>query len=179
MFCSTFASKKISKFHERVLRIVYDYYSKFEEHLTKDGSFTKHHQDIQTVAPLKSKISNGFSQVSFLDLFHNYNENNFYSLRSQPDFQIPRINTALKGIEFYSLRSQPDFQIPRINTALKGIEFIRYFRPVIWNNIPIKIRSIKNFGTLKTEIRNWKPTNCSCSLCKTYVKDLRFINISK
>ena len=154
------------------------------------------------MAPLKSKISNGFSQVSFLDLFHNYNENNFYSLRpqpdfqiprintalkgiefyslrSQPDFQIPRINTALKGIEFYSLRSQPDFQIPRINTALKGIEFIRYFRPVIWNNIPIKIRSIKSFGTLKTEIRNWKPTNCSCSLYKTYVKDLRFINISK
>ena len=33
------------------------------------------------------KIHHGFSQVSCLNLFHNYNENNFYSLRSQPDFQ--------------------------------------------------------------------------------------------
>ena len=156
MFCSRFANKKISKFHKRVLRIVYDYYSKFEELLTKDGSFTKHHQNIQTVAKKIFKIRNGFSQVSFLDIFHNYNENNFYSLRSQPGFQIPRINTTLKGIEF-----------------------VRYFRPVIWNNIPIKIRSVKNIDTLKAEIRNLKPTNCSCSLCKTYVKDLRFINISK
>ena len=66
------------------------------------------------------KILNGFSQVFFLDIFHNYNENNFYSLRSQTDFQIPRINAILKGIEA-----------------------VRYFGPVIWNNIPFEIRSIK------------------------------------
>ena len=38
---------------------------------------------------------------------------------------------------------QPDFQIPRINTTLKVTESARYFGPVIWNNIPIEIRSIK------------------------------------
>ena len=54
---------------------------------------------------------------------------------------------------------QPDFQIPRINTILKGIEPVRYFEPVIWNNIPIKIRSIKKFDTFKTKIRKWKLTN--------------------
>ena len=70
------------------------------------------------------KIHNGFSQVSFLDLFHNYNENYFYSLRSQPDFQIPSISTILKGIET-----------------------VRYFGPVIWNNIPVEIRSIKKVLT--------------------------------
>ena len=36
-------------------------------------------------------IHHGFSQVSFLDFFHNYNYN-FYSLQSQSDFQVPRIN---------------------------------------------------------------------------------------
>ena len=47
MFCSRSANNKISKLHERALRIVYDdYNSKFEELLTKDGSFTKHHQNI-------------------------------------------------------------------------------------------------------------------------------------
>ena len=82
------------------------------------------------------KIQHGFSQFTFLDLFHNYDENNFYSLSSQPDFQIPRINTILKGTE------------P-----------VRYFRPVIWNNTPIDIRSIKNFDTFKREIRKQKSRN--------------------
>ena len=51
------------------------------------------------------------------------------------------------------LQSQPDFQIPRINTTLKGTESVRYFGSVIWNNIPIKIGSIKDFITFKTEFR--------------------------
>ena len=55
------------------------------------------------------KTHSGFSQVSFLDLFHNCNENNFYSLRFQPDFQIPRIKNASKGMS------------------------VRYFGPVTWN----------------------------------------------
>ena len=76
------------------------------------------------------KIHHGFSKVSCLNLFLNYNENNFYSLRSQPDFQIPRTNTTLKGTES-----------------------VRYFGPVIWNNIPIE--HIQNFDKFKTK-RNHK-----------------------
>ena len=49
---------------------------------------------------------------------------------------------------FYSLRST------------KGAESVRYLGPVVWNNIPIEIRSIKMFDTFKTEIRKWKPKNC-------------------
>ena len=45
MSCSRSANNKINKFHERALRIVYDdYNSKFEELLTKVGSFTIHHK---------------------------------------------------------------------------------------------------------------------------------------
>ena len=40
---------------------------------------------------------------------------------------------------------------------MKGIESVRYFEPIIWNNTPIEIRSIKNFDTFKTEIRKWNP----------------------
>ena len=82
------------------------------------------------------EIHHAFSQVSFLDLLHNYYE-----------------------INFYSLRSQPDFPIPTINTTSKETESVRYFEPAICNNIPIEIRSIKNFDTFKTKIRKWKPTN--------------------
>ena len=107
---------EINNFHERSLRIIYDdCNSKFEDFLTTDSSFIIHHQNIQTLEIEMFKIHQGFSQISFLD------ENNFYSLRSQPDFQIPRINTILKGAES-----------------------VQYLGPVIWNNIPIEI-SIKNF----------------------------------
>ena len=43
-----------------------------------------HHQNIQTLETYLL-IHHGFSKVSFLDLFHNYNENNFYSFRFQPN----------------------------------------------------------------------------------------------
>ena len=79
------------------------------------------------------KIHNGFPQVSFLDLFHNYNKNNVYNLRSQPDFQIA------------------NFQI---NTTLKRIEFVRYFGAVIWNNILIEIRILKILKHLKKKSEN-------------------------
>ena len=69
------------------------------------------------------KFTMDFSKVSFLDLFHNFNEN-----------------------KFYRLRSQSAFQLPKINTTLKGIEFVRYF---IRNNIPVEIRSIINFDTFE------------------------------
>ena len=36
-------------------------------------------------------------------------------------------------------------------------EFARHFGPVICNNIPIEIRSIKHFDTFNTETRKWKP----------------------
>ena len=63
MFCSRSANNKINKLHER----------------TKDGLFTINHQNIQTLAVEIFKTHKGFSQVSCLDLFHNYNEKNFYS----------------------------------------------------------------------------------------------------
>ena len=132
MFCSRSSNNKISKLHERALRIVYDdYNSKFEELLTKESSFTIHHKNIQTLEKEMFKTHHGFSHISFLDLFHNYNYN------------------------FYSLRSQLDFQIPRINTTLKRTESVRYFGPIIWNNIPIETRSIQNVDLFKTN-RNHK-----------------------
>ena len=83
-FCCRSAIYKISKLHERALRLVYDdYNSKFQSFLIKDGSFTIHHQNIQTLAIEIFEIHNGFSQIFFLFSY----------------FQIPRINTTLIGKE--------------------------------------------------------------------------------
>ena len=80
------------------------------QNIATDSSIIIHHQNIQTMEIEMFKIHQGFSQISFLD------ENNFYSLRSQPDYQVPGINTTLKGAES-----------------------VQYLGPVIWNNLPIEI----------------------------------------
>ena len=89
-----------------------------------------HHQNIQTLATKMFKIHNEFLQFSFLVFFHNYNENNVHCLLSQPDLHTPRINTTLKDIGS-----------------------VQYFGPVIWNNISIEIKTIKNFDKFKTKIK--------------------------
>ena len=51
MFYNRKTNNRINKLYERALRLVYnEYESTFEDLLTKDGSFTIRHYNIQTVA---------------------------------------------------------------------------------------------------------------------------------
>ena len=78
----------------------------YEDFLTKDKSFTINHEIIETLEIEMFQVHYGLLQVSFLHLFYNCKESNLYSLRSPPDFQIPRINTAFKGTEPYDILDQ-------------------------------------------------------------------------
>ena len=81
----------------RALTLVYsDYESTFEDLLIKDGSFTVHHYNIQTLAIEWYKVYDIISQTIFGELFTR--NNNGYYLRSKPDFVIPQIRTVLKDI---------------------------------------------------------------------------------
>ena len=64
----------------------------------------------------------------------------------------------------YNLRSRSELTVPSMNTVFIGQPFISYFGSVIWNPIP--------------EIKAWRPTNCPCRLCKTYIENLGFVNIA-
>ena len=73
----------MNKLHERALRIVCDdYNSKLEEFLTKDDSFTMHHQNIQTLAIEMFKFHNGFSKVPFW-IFRFISENNYSAIETR------------------------------------------------------------------------------------------------
>ena len=62
MFCDRTANQKISKLHERALRIAYDdYCSSFEELLNKDGAVTIHQRNLRALAVEMYKIPNGLS----------------------------------------------------------------------------------------------------------------------
>ena len=78
----------------------------------------------------------------------------------------------------YSLRRNQDVTIPRVNTSLKGQNSIRYLGAIIWNSLPTDIRNIDSLEQFISKIKKWKPVNCPCRLCKTYVKNLGFVNVS-
>ena len=64
---STKTNNRINKLHKRTPRLVYsDYESKFYDLLTKDGSITVHHYNIQTLAIELYKVYNNISQGDFL-----------------------------------------------------------------------------------------------------------------
>ena len=153
MFYSRKTNNRINKLHERALRLVYsDYESTFEDLLTKDGSFTVHHYNIQTLAIELYKVYNNISQTIFGELFTR-NNNGYY------------------------LRSKSDFVIPQIRTVLKGSNSIRYFGPIIWNLIPEELKNITSLNIFKKEIRRWKPKNCPYRICRNYVHNLGFVEL--
>ena len=153
MFHGRKINEKINRLHERSLRIVYnDYTATFEELLAKDGSFSIHHQNIQTLLVEIYKSLNDIPGAIFKHLFS----------KTQHD---------------YSLRTQQDFTIPRINTVLKGQNSLRYFGAVIWNSLPVKYKNIESLSEFKSQIKKWKPKTCPCRLCKNFVKNLGFANI--
>ena len=153
MFYGRNVNDKINKLHERSLRMVYDdYTTTFEELLERDNSFSIHHQNIQTLMIEIYKAINNFPGATIKDLF------------TRVDYT-------------YSLRRNQDVTIPRVNTSLKGQNSIRYLGAIIWNSLPTDIRNIDSLEQFISKIKKWKPVNCPCRLCKTYVKNLGFVDV--
>ena len=154
MFHGRQINDKINKLHERALRIVYnDTVTSFENLLIKDKSFTIHHQNIQLLAIEIYKAIHNLPGGNLSEFFVRNNHN-------------------------YNLRSESELLLPNVNTVFKGQNSISYFGSVIWNSIPFKLRKASSYQIFRSEIKRWRPTNCPCRLCKNYIGNLGFINIS-
>ena len=72
------------------------------------------------------------------------------------------------------------FIIPRVNSEYMGKHSLRYFGPVVWEQmLPVRYKEITSLDKFKQEIKRWVPDNCKCRLCKTYVGGLGFVNITE
>ena len=116
----------------------------------KDGSVCIHHRNIQLVAIEMFKVKN--------DL-------------------CPEI---MKGIfKFHpSLKSGKDFLRPNVNKVYMGEGSLRWFGPIVWNNmLPEKLKTMSTMEEFKTEIKKWVPVNCPCRLCKEYLAGIGFVTL--
>ena len=155
MFHSRTSNAKINRVHLRALRLVYkDYTSTFDELLERDQSFSIHHRNIQLLA---------------MELYKNKHDLSHEVIKGIFDQR----NYTGKG-----LRSQIDFKRPNNNKVHHGGDSLRSLGPIIWNLIPNEIKSVKSFEKFKSLIKEWKPSDCPCRLCKTYVRGLGYVNLT-
>ena len=97
MFHSRAVNNKINRIHERTL----SYSSNFDELLKKDGLFSIHDRNIQTLAVEIYKFFRGHSP-SIMKFFFHVNTNNPYSLRSSNELYCRNPNTVKYGTEAIS-----------------------------------------------------------------------------
>ena len=152
MFHSRSLNNKINRLHERCLRIIYsDKNSSFEELLEKDNSVSIHHRNIHRLSIEMYKVVHGIAPEIMNDIFQ---------LREEPH---------------YNLRYTSQFNFPTIHSVNYGRESASYLGPKIWELIPSEIKNTNSLNSFKERIKTWKPSNCPCRICKTYISGLGFL----
>ena len=125
-----------------------DYTSSFKELLEKDGSICIHHRNVQLVAVEMFKVKNGLCPEILNGLF-NLNLN-------------PKLGK--------------DFFRPNVNTVFMGEASLRWFGPIVWNNmLPENLKTMSTLEEFKIEVKKWVPENCPCRLCKVYLGGIGFV----
>ena len=79
----------------------------------------------------------------------------------------------------YNLRRHPEFASRAINTVHYSSELQSFLRPKIWEMLPLDLKNSDPLDSIKSGIKNWRPQECPCSLCKRYIHHVGFTQISK
>ena len=152
MFHSRSLNNKINRLHERSLRIIYnDKHSTLEELLANNNSVSVHHNNIHAIAIEMYKVVNGISPEIM---------NKVFKLREEPH---------------YHLRHTTQYLVDLIRSVFNGSESASSLGLRIWEQIPTEIKNKDSLVGFKKEIKKWKPLNCSCRICKTFIANLGFI----
>ena len=66
----------------------------------------------------------------------------------------------------YNLRKPSEFVTTKVHRVFHGKESISNLGPLIWDMIPVKMKTLTTISAFKREVKNWKFENCPCRLCK-------------
>ena len=75
----------------------------------------------------------------------------------------------------YNLRNEQVWESGNLRTVMYGTETVTHRGPEIWKHVRQAIKEVTNLANFKTQIKSWKPTGCTCRLCKIFVPDLGFL----
>ena len=171
MFCDKNLDHKINRLHERALRIAYnDYSASFEELLEKDGSVNIHQRNLRCLATEMFKIKNKLSPPFICDLVNELDESNVpHHTRSH--YNITETEDGNLKVEKKSVMKVPS--IKKVNT---GTETFSFIGPKIWNSLTDDLKSTKSLSSFKSKIKDFDIKNCPCSICKTYIPGVGYLD---
>ena len=73
-------------------------------------------------------------------------------------------------------RNNRTFHIPCVTTDQFGKNSIRYFGPIVWDEmLPDKFKKIVELEKFKNEIKKWIPEKCLCLLCREYIGGVGYV----
>ena len=151
----------INDLHYRALRIVYrDETSSFDELLKKDKCFTIHDRNVHHLAIEMYKVKEGISPAFMNEVF-----------RERVIPEDSRVSALRSQTSFYNSDNP--------KSVTNGLETLRELGSKIWNNVPESIKRCTSLAEFNFFIKKWKPTDCPCRLCKTYVAGFGFYCIEK
>ena len=151
MFHSRKLNTRINRLHERALRVVYkDFDSSFEELLRIDSSTNLHQRNLQKLMIEIFKVKTGTALELMKGVFEFANVP--YNLRNQ--------SKCSRSIPF---------------TERCGIETASSIGPKLWDKVPIEIKNSKSLEESKARIKSWVPKNCSCKICKLFIKHVGYV----
>ena len=141
MFCPKAENTRVNQIHKRVLRCVNNSPDKtLEELLIKHNIFSIHTQNLQSLMLFIFKIATGISPEVVSELFE------FKSIK-------------------YSLRSKFLVNLPKCKSINNGTNTVFFKGGLLWNSLPNELKESKSIRLFQKNIRNWKPTTCTCKIC--------------
>ena len=78
----------------------------------------------------------------------------------------------------YNLRNGLIYASYKIKSVRYGTETITYLGPKIQLIIPDEIRESASLETFRQKMKLWKPDSCPCRICKKYIANVGFVNLS-
>ena len=132
-----------------------DYFNNLDLNLVRDNKMfwkTISSYIVQKLAIEMCKVENGLCPKIMLDLFKEVTHS--YNLR----------NSLICGSY-------------KIKIVRYGTETITYLGPKIWSIIPDEKR-ICIIRNIPSKIKLWKPSSCPCRICKKYIANDDFVNLS-
>ena len=64
-----------------------------------------------------------------------------------------------------------------MNTVKFGDKSLQNLGARLWNQLPGEIQNIESIEKFKIYVKTWRPDRCPCTLCKTFVRGLGYVNI--
>ena len=152
IFHSRAMEHRMSRIHERTLRLIYpnQHQLTFKELLEKNKTVSIHQRNLQTLATEIYKAKNKISPEVVNSLFEFTNDNE--NLRNE---------TILKRTRYF--------------TVHYGSESLVSLTPKIWELVSDSIREVKTLSIFKNKIKTWTTDKWPCRLCKSYVGQAGFI----